>query len=167
EAKLHAELDEVLGGRAPTFADLPRLRYAESVVKESLRLYPPAWGVGREALHECEIGGYRVARGTQLLAFPWVTHRDERYFDRPEEFLPERWTDDDFTRRLPKFAYFPFGGGPRVCIGQQLAMMEATLILAAVARRFRLRLAPGAKVEPFAALTLRPRHGVAVVLEKR
>ena len=166
EERLHAELGEVLPGRAPTFADLPRLRYAENVVRESMRLYPPAWGVGREAVRDCEIGGYRVPRGTQLFAFQWVTHRDERFFERPEEFLPERWTED-FARRLPKFAYFPFGGGPRVCIGQQLAMMEATLILATLARRFRLRLAPGHHVRPFPALTLRPRDGVKVVLEKR
>ena len=143
-----------------------RLRFAESVVKESMRLYPPAWGIGREALRECDIGGYRVPRGTQVFAFTWVTHRDERFFERPEEFRPERWTDD-LTRRLPKFAYFPFGGGPRVCIGQQLAMTQATLILATVAQRFRLRLAPDADVRPFPALTLRPRGGVPVVLEKQ
>lgn len=168
EAKLHAELDEVLGGsRAPGVADLPRLAYAEWVVKESLRLYPPAWAVGREAARETEVGGRRVRRGEQVYVFQWVTHRDARFFERPEEFLPERWAGG-LEKRLPRFAYFPFGGGPRRCVGAGFAMTEAVLLLAAVARRFRLRLAPGAHdVTPLPTITLRPRGGIRVVVEGR
>ncbi len=138
EAKLLAELEEALGDRTPTVADLPRLRYAGAVIKESLRLYPPVWGFGREAHSGCEIGGYRVPAGTQLTVSQWVTHRDERFFEEAEEFVPERWLDGS-TDGLPKYAYFPFGGGPRLCIGRQFATLEATLLLATIARRFRLR----------------------------
>ncbi len=167
EARLHAELGEVLaGGRAPTLADLPRLRYAEWVVKESLRLYPPAWGVGRECVRECEVGGLRVPAGVQVLGFPWVIQRDPRWFRDPLAFRPERWGGEE-AARLPRYAYFPFGGGPRVCIGNYFATMEAVLILSAVARRFRLRLVGEEPVEPMPALTLRPKGGVPVRLEAR
>jgi cytochrome P450 len=167
EARLHAELDAVLaGGRAPTLADLPRLRYAEWVVKESLRLYPPAWGVGRECVRECEVGGVRVPAGMQVLAFPWVIQRDGRWFRDPLAFRPERWGEEDISC-LPRYAYFPFGGGPRLCIGNYFATMEAVLILSTVARRFRLRLADEDPIEPMPALTLRPKGGVPVILEAR
>jgi cytochrome P450 len=166
EAKLHEELEEVLAGRAPTVADLPRLRYAERVVKESMRLYPPAWAVGRECVRECEVGGYRVKKGMQVFGFQWVIQRDPRWFDAPLSFRPERWGDES-TSRLPKYAYFPFGGGPRLCIGNYFATMEAVLILATIARRFRLRLAPGEKTEVLPALSLRPKHGLKVKLEAR
>jgi cytochrome P450 len=164
EEKLAAELSEVLGGRAPTVEDLPRLRYAEWVVKESLRLYPPAWAVGREALRECEVGGYRIPKGAQVIAYPWVIQRDPRWFTDPQAFRPERWGEESISR-LPKYAYFPFGGGPRLCIGNYFATMEAVLILSTIARRFRLRLVSDDPVEPFPALTLRPKRGVAVRLE--
>jgi cytochrome P450 len=166
EERLGAELDEVLGGRAPTVADLPRLRYAEWVVKESMRLYPPAWAVGRECVRECEVGGVRVPVGMQVFGFQWVIQRDPRWFTDPLAFRPERWGEESASR-LPKYAYFPFGGGPRLCIGNYFATMEAVLILATVARRFRLRLARGAEVEPLPALSLRPKHGLRVTLEKR
>lgn len=166
EAKLAAELEEVLGGRAPTAADLPRLRYTEMILKESMRLYPPAYGVGREALKDCEIGGYLVPAGTQLFMFQWVVHRDERYFDHPEAFRPERWADD-LAARLPKYAYFPFGGGPRVCIGSSFAMMEAVLLLATIAQRFRLALVPEHPVALLPAMSLRPKNGIKVTLLKR
>jgi cytochrome P450 len=166
EAKLAAELNEVLGGRAPRAEDMPRLRYAEWVVKESMRLYPPAWGVGRECVRECEVGGFRVPKGMQVFAFQWVAQRDPRWFADPLAFRPERWGEESISR-LPKYAYFPFGGGPRLCIGNYFATMEAVLILATIAQRFRLRLAPGHNVELLPAMSLRPKNGVPVRLERR
>jgi cytochrome P450 len=166
EKKFHAELDEVLDGRAPTFADLPRLKYTEMIAKESMRLYPPAYGVGRQNIKECEIGGYRVPAGTQVFAFQWVTQRDPRYFDEPESFYPERWTEE-FEKGLPKYAYFPFGGGPRVCIGNSFAMMEIILILATIGRRFRFPLVSDRPVELYPAMSLRPRSGINVAVENR
>ncbi|HEX8352435.1 MAG TPA: cytochrome P450, partial [Pyrinomonadaceae bacterium] len=167
EAKLAAELSEVLGGRAPRADDLPRLRYAEWVVKESMRLYPPAWGVGREAVRECEVGGYRVPKGMQVFAFQWVVQRDPRWFADPHAFRPERWGEESISR-LPKYAYFPFGGGPRRCIGEGFAWTEAVLILAALARRWRTRLLPGRVVETQPRITLRPgAGGVPMRLEER
>jgi cytochrome P450 len=135
--RLAAEVDDVLGDRSATASDLPQLRYADAVVRESMRLYPPAWAIGREALVPVEIAGYRVPRGAQLWAAQWVVHRDPRWFTNPEAFRPDRW-DNDFAKSIPRYAYFPFGGGPRVCIGNAFATMEAVLILATVARRFRL-----------------------------
>src|SRR5262249_33659106 len=134
--------------------------------KEALRLYPPAWGFGRQASEGCEIAGYPVPKGRQLYFFPWVVHRDPRYFDEPEKFRPERWFDEKM-KQLPKYAYFPFGGGPRVCIGNSFAMMEATLVLAAIAQRYRLKLAPGQVIEPWPVFTLRPRQGMKMAIEKR
>ncbi|HEX3559271.1 MAG TPA: cytochrome P450 [Pyrinomonadaceae bacterium] len=166
EGKLHAELEEVLQNRAPTVEDLPRLRYTERVVKESMRLYPPAYAVGREAVRDCEVGGYRIPAGMQIFAFQWVVQRDARWYDEPESFRPERWRDE-VASRLPKFAYFPFGGGPRQCIGNSFALMEAVLVLATIARRFRLRLVPGHAVGLLPAMSLRPKGGVHVRLEKR
>jgi cytochrome P450 len=166
EARLAAELGEVLGGRAPTVEDLPRLRYADWVVKESMRLYPPAWAVGRECVRECEVGGCRVPVGTQVFGFQWVIQRDPRWFTDPHAFRPERWGEES-TSRLPKYAYFPFGGGPRLCIGNYFATMEAVLILSTVARRFRLRITPGHNVEVLPALSLRPKHGLKMTLEAR
>jgi cytochrome P450 len=159
EARLSAELEEVLGGRAPTVEDLPRLRYADAVIKESMRLYPPAWAVGREALADCEIGGYRVAAGTQLLISQYVIQRDGRFFRDPETFDPDRWTDGS-TEGLPPYAYFPFGGGPRLCIGSGFAKMEAVLLLATVAQRFRLELVSGRPPVAQPSITLRPKDGV-------
>ncbi|HEX8503199.1 MAG TPA: cytochrome P450 [Pyrinomonadaceae bacterium] len=166
EERLAAELSEVLGGRAPKVGDLPRLRYAEWVVKEAMRLYPPAWGVGREAVRDCEVGGYRVPAGTQVFAFPWVNHRDPRWFADPLAFRPERWGEEAISK-LPKYAYFPFGGGPRLCIGSYFATMEAVLVLSTIARRFRLRLVPGQRVELLPAVALRPKGGVMMRLESR
>ncbi|HYY94823.1 MAG TPA: cytochrome P450 [Pyrinomonadaceae bacterium] len=166
ESALHAELEEVLGGRAPSVEDLPRLRYCEWVVKESLRLYPPAYAVGREAVRDCEVGGYRIPSGMQVFVFQWAVQRDARWYDEPEAFRPERWREE-VSARLPKFAYFPFGGGPRQCIGNAFAMMEAVLILATIARRFRLRLVPGHAVELLPAMSLRPKDGIRVKLERR
>ena len=166
EAKFHAELDEVLGGREPTMADLPRLKYIEQIAKESMRLYPPAYGLGREAIDDCEIGGYHVPRGTQVFMFQWVTQRDPRFYDRPDEFMPERWTED-FIARLPKYAYFPFGGGPRACIGASFAMMEIILCLATIGQKFRLALVPDHPVKIYPAMSLRPRDGIKVTVRNR
>jgi cytochrome P450 len=166
EAKLHQELDAVLGDRAPTLDDLPKLVYAGHVITESLRLYPAAWGLARLAVEDHEIAGYPVTRGMGVTMAQWVVHRDKRWYDAPEEFRPERW-ENDLLKRLPRFAYFPFGGGPRQCIGNTFALMEATLILATIARKFRLRLVADHPVVPLASITLRPRHGVRVRLESR
>jgi cytochrome P450 len=166
EARLSAELADVLRGAPPTTADVPRLRYAEWVVKESMRLYPPAPSIGREAINDCEIAGYHVPRGTQIGLMQWVVHRDPRWFDEPEAFKPERW-ENDLAKRLPRGAYFPFGDGPRICIGNHFAMMEAILILATVLQRYRLELASGYRLELFPSITLRPKHGVQVVVRER
>jgi cytochrome P450 len=163
--RLAAELREVLGDRPPTAADVPRLRYTEWVVRESMRLYPPAWGIAREALADCEIGGYHVPKGTQIFMVQRLVHRDGRWFDDPDSFQPERW-DNDLIKRLPRCAYFPFGDGPRVCIGNHFAMMEAVLILATIARRFRLEVEPGQALELLPSITLRPRRPVLMRLKR-
>jgi cytochrome P450 len=166
ERKFHAEIDEALGGRPPSFADLAQLKYSEMVVKEALRLYPPAYGTGREALEDCEIGGYRIPAKSQIFAFQWVTHRDPRFFDEPDAFRPERWTEE-FANRLPKYAYFPFGGGPRVCIGGSFAMMEIVLLMATIGQQFRFNLRPGYSDDIAPALSLRPRSGIPVTVHCR
>jgi len=168
QQKLHRELDNVLHGVPPTLADLPRLSYTELVVKESLRLYPPAWGIGRRAIEEFELSGYRIPAGTNVFLMQWLTHRDARFFPEPERFEPERWRDDPIRRgKLPRFAYFPFGGGPRVCIGAGFAMMETVLLLATIAQRYSFSLPPDANVEPFFSITLRPKDGLRMQLHQR
>ena len=168
EQALVAELDRVLGRSAPTLADLSKLPYTEMVVKESMRLYPPAWGIGRRALADFEIGGYRVPAGTNIFIMQWLTHRDARFFPDPERFDPERWRDDPVRKgKIPRFAYFPFAGGPRVCIGAGFAMMEATLLLATIAQRYRFTLPADAKVAPLFSVTLRPKRGLPMRLMKR
>jgi cytochrome P450 len=168
ERAVAAELDTVLGGRAPALADLPRLPYVEMVVKESMRLFPPAWGIGRRAIAAFELGGYRIPAGTTVFIMQWLTHRDARFFPDPERFDPERWRDDPVRKgKIPRFAYFPFGGGPRVCIGAGFAMMETTLLLATIAQRYRFTLASDAKVTPLFSVTLRPKHGLPMKLHRR
>jgi cytochrome P450 len=166
DAKLAAELRDVLGGRAPTVSDLAQLTFTQQVVTEALRIYPPAWGFGREALADCEIGGYAIPAGTTIIISPWVLHRDPRYFEHPTEFRPERWSGD-FARQLPRFAYIPFGGGPRICIGNRFAMMEMILILATVAQRYRLQWHGAQPVVPLPSITLRPKGGIWVQLAPR
>jgi cytochrome P450 len=166
EAKLIAEIDTILAGRTPTVDDWPKLKYAEMVALEAMRLYPPAYVIGREALIDLDIGGYHVPKGTTMLMPAWVIHRDARWYDEPERFRPERWGEERM-KSMPKFAYFPFGGGPRVCIGQQFAMMELALILATIGQRFRFRIKPGATVQPLAFFTLRPATGIPGVIEPR
>jgi cytochrome P450 len=166
ETKLLNELQSVLGGRAPEVHELRQLVYAERVVKESMRLYPPAYVVGREALSDFKIGGYDIAAGTQVLMSQWVIQRDPRFFADPEQFNPDRWTED-FAKQLPKYAYFPFGGGPRQCVGNSFAMMEAVLVLATIAQRFRVMFPASKVLEPNPTFTLRPKTSTHVDLRKR
>jgi len=164
-ARLVAETAAVLGDRAPTVEDVPRLTYTECVVRESLRLYPPAYVTGRAVREGCRLGDYWLPPGTTLLMSQWVVHRDPRFFADPEEFAPERWSND-LARRLPRFAYFPFGGGPRQCIGSGFAVMDLILLLAAISRRFRLALVPGQEIVPSPSITLRPREGIRMRLHR-
>lgn len=167
EAKLHAELDAVLGGRAPAHADIANLPYLRMVIEEAMRLYPPAPGLAtRQATEADEICGQKVKKGQMVAVLPWVLHRHEALWDAPQRFDPERFTPENSAGR-PRFAYLPFGGGPRICIGAQLAMIEASLILATLAQRFRLRLAPGPEIELQSRVTLRPKGGMKMILEKR
>ena len=166
EAKLHEELDRVLAGRTPAVDDLPNLRYTSLVVTESLRLFPPAWGMARIAIEDTEIAGYPIPKGCGVSLAQWVVHRDPRWFEAPLEFRPERW-EGDLLKRLPRFAYFPFGGGPRQCIGNNFALMEASLLLATLAQQFRISLMPGKQIIPAASITLRPKTGIWGKIEKR
>ena len=166
EATLHAEIDSVLGDRLPTVSDLPSLTYTRAVVDESMRVYPPVWVVGREAIESFEVGGYRFPSGMTAYMPQWVIHRDPRWFDEPESFRPERWLDGRLDS-LHRYAYFPFGGGPRICVGNNFALMEAVLVIATVARKFRLKLTHDAIINPLATMTLRPEHGVKVTLIAR
>lgn len=168
DERLGAELKSALSGKAPTAGDLARLPYTEMVIKESMRLYPPAWGIGRRAIEGCELGEYWIPKGTNVFLMQWITHRDERFFPDPERFDPERWRDDPVrSGRIPRFAYFPFGGGPRVCLGAGFAMMEAVLLLATIAQRYRFTLANSEKVEPLFTVTLRPKRGVRMMIQAR
>ncbi|HTU18203.1 MAG TPA: cytochrome P450 [Gemmataceae bacterium] len=161
--KLQTELHQVLGGRPPAADDLPRLVYTDMVVHEIMRVYPPAYAVGRQAIDACTIGGYPVPAGATILMSQWVVHRDPRYFVDPERFYPERWADG-LAKRLPRYAYFPFGGGQRVCIGNTFALMELPLVLASIAQRFRFSLPPGPPVLPKPQLTLQPNRPILLKL---
>ena len=166
DARLAAEVRDVLGDRPAAMADLPRLKYAEMVVTESMRLYPPAYGLGRQAATATELAGHPIAAGDIVIVPTWVVHRDRRWFDEPEAFRPERW-EGGLAQRLPRYAYFPFGGGPRQCIGNGFAMMEAILVVAAIAKRFRLSLVPGQHITPTPYVTVRPEPGPRVRLARR
>jgi cytochrome P450 len=136
------------------------------VVTESMRLYPPVYSLSRRVREPCAVGGHRVGPETVLVMSQWVVHRDARWFDEPAVFQPDRW-ENDLAKRLPRYAYFPFGGGPRLCIGNTFALMEATLLLATIAQRFRFRLAPGPAVTPMLSVTLRPAAGIPMTLSAR
>jgi cytochrome P450 len=166
EAKLHEELDRVLGGRTPTYDDLPNLTYTRMVLAESMRLYPPAWTLERMAVNDCEIGGYTIKANTLVLMSQYIAHRDPRWWPEPEKFDPMRWTPEAQTGR-PKFAYFPFGAGTRICIGEQFAWMEGTLLLAAIAQRWKMRHDPTHVVEKDPLVTLRPKYGMRMTLTRR
>ncbi len=164
ERNLHAELADVLGGRAPAVADLPNLRYTSMVIDESMRLYPPAWSVGRSPVADDEILGFTIPKGSSVMLSQWLTHRHPDFWENPEQFDPDRFSPERSANR-PRYAYFPFGGGPRQCIGNVFALTEANLILAAVAQKYRLRLAPGHRVELQPLVTLRPRYGLKMTAE--
>jgi cytochrome P450 len=166
EQRLHAELETVLGGQTPTFDHLNDLPYTRMVIQETLRLYPPAFGVTRHARADDEIGGYRVPAHSMIFLTPYYTHRHPAFWEEPERFDPERFTPERSLDR-PRFAYAPFGGGPRQCIGNTFALMEAQLVLATVAQRYRLRLIPGHPVEPQVIFTVRPRYGLPMTLHTR
>jgi len=166
EARMHAEIDSALGGNSPGFDDMSKLPYTSGVFAESLRLYPPAWAIGRRAREDYAIGGYTIPAKSILLMSPWVVHRDPRWWPEPERFNPDRWHPDEVAKR-PKFAYFPFGGGARVCIGERFAWAEGVLALATIAQRWMMRLVPGYPVETRAVITLRPKHGMKMMLERR
>jgi len=166
EAALHAELDRVLGGRLPVMADLPSLQYVERVVTESMRLYPPAWIIGRRAIDEYQLGEHVAPPRAIVVMSPYVMQRDPRFYAEPDRFNPDRWTPE-FRAALPRFAYFPFGGGPRQCIGESFAWMELILLVATISQQYRLRLVPGHPVVPQPLITLRAKHGMRMTVEKR
>jgi cytochrome P450 len=166
EARLHAELDQALGGRLPATDDLRQLPYAEMVIKEAMRLYPPIPSIARQATEDLMIGDYPVPKGMIVSIAPHVIHRDPRWFPDPDAFRPERFTRE-FEKSLPKCAYLPFSTGPRICIGNSFAMMEAVLILATLAQRYQLSLVPGQTITPHAALTLRPQPNIQMTLAER
>jgi cytochrome P450 len=166
EARLHVELDRALGGRSPTAADLEGLRYAEMVLSESIRLRPPAWAIGRRAVRDVRIGETDVPSGSIVVVSPWLLHHDARWWSEPEAFRPERWSTPPGAGR-PRGAFVPFGGGPRVCVGEPFAWMEGVLLLSTIAQRWRFRLVPGRVVEAQPVVTLRPRNGLPMHAERR
>lgn len=167
ENKLFNEIETVIGSRNPTPGDYMKLTYTQNIIWETLRLYPPLYVISREAKEDIEIGGYHFKKGDMFLLSQYVMHRNAKYFDNPDAFIPERF-ENGYIKTLPAFAYFPFGGGPRVCIGNHFAIMEAVLVLACIAQRYRVRLAPDHhEVKPLPLLTLRPRRELRMIIEKR
>ena len=166
EAKLHDELERVLAGRTPTMEDLANLPYTEQIITESMRLYPPVWGVFRDCKVADEIGGYPIAPGTVVLLSPWVVHHDAQYYTEPETFQPERW-DKTSKQPIPRYAYFPFGGGQRLCVGNIFAMVEARLVFATLAQRWSFSLPAGSSLELIPSITIRPKNGITLIAHKR
>jgi cytochrome P450 len=166
ERKLHDEIAQVVGDRAPVVADIPRLTYAHMILQESLRVYPPVWVIPRDAIGADEIGGYRIAAGSTILLSPYLTHRHPDCWENPEAFDPERFLPARSTGRM-RYAYFPFGGGPRLCMGVDMAMTEMLLIMVMVVQRFRVHLVSGHREEPECILDMVPRHRVRATLHKR
>ncbi len=164
---LHHEIDNFLGGRTPTFDDVPHLKYTEAVLAESMRLYPPAWGVGRLSLEDHELGGYRLPANSLVLLSMYVTHRDQRFWDEPDQFIPERWETQGIKEAGQKYIYFPFGGGARRCIGEGFAWTEGILLLAAIAQNWKLSLVPDQKIGLSAMITLRPKYGMRMLCQSR
>ena len=166
ERRLHEEVDTLLAGRVPGWDDLPQLRYTEAVLAEALRLYPPAWAIGRMPKTAFELGGAQIPAQSIVIMSPYIVQRDARWFENPEKFCPERWMTDARDAR-PRFAYFPFGGGSRICIGERFAWMEGVLVLATLAQKWRLRLDPEQRVDTLPLITLRTRHGMRMRIEPR
>lgn len=165
EEKLVDEVKAVLGSRPPTMADLPALKYNKMVFSEAMRLYPPAYVVGRQALADDEVDGFRIPAGAMVVMSQYVMHRHPRYWDDPQQFKPERFAED--APQPPRYAYFPFGGGPRLCIGEPFAWMEGELLLAAIIQQYHFTLQPGAVIQPMPLITLRLRHGLPVTIRER
>jgi cytochrome P450 len=167
DAAIAAEIRQALEDRQPTLADLPNLKAADRVARESMRLYPPLWSIAsRLVLQDCELSGYQIPKGSVIFLSPWAMHRNPRYFANPLDFQPERWTDE-FIKTLPRYAYFPFGAGQRVCIGLPFAMLEATLALAMTVRRFKLELVAGQQVDLLPSFTLRPKEKMMMRVVER
>ena len=166
EKKVHEEVDSVLNGRLPTLDDLGKLSYTQNVFKEALRLYPPAWAVARHVKEDYEVGGYVIPAGADIFMSQYVVHRDPRLFREPDGFIPERWSTNE-TKDLPRFAYFPFGGGTRRCIGEPFAWMEGVILIATIASKWKMRLVPHQKIVPQALITIRPKNGMNMIMERR
>ncbi|PCJ88191.1 MAG: cytochrome P450 [Flavobacteriales bacterium] len=166
EKKLHEELSAVLGDQQPSYEHIPRLKYTRQVIDESMRLYPPAWMVGRRPIKDDVIGGYQVPKGINVLMCTFDIHRHPDYWENPEEFNPERFSEEN-VKKIKKYAYFPFGGGPRLCIGNNFALMEAQIIVATLAQKFKLKLASEKHPEMEPLITLRPKGEIEMVIEKR
>jgi cytochrome P450 len=168
EAKLDQELKTVLGNtrKLPTVDDVPKLKYTEKILMESMRLYPPAWALGRQAIKDHRMAGYSVKAGSIILMSQYVMHRNPIYFHDPNSFKPDRWSDD-FRRELPRFSYFPFGGGVRSCIGEPFAWMESILIISVICKNWKLDLIPNHKVALKPLITLRPKYGMRMLLKKK
>jgi cytochrome P450 len=166
EALLHAELSDVLGDRLPSMDDLPRLQYTERVLTESMRCYPPVWIMGRRSIGSYKVGEYTIPAGSIVLISQYVMHHNERYYPEPFKFDPERWTPEATAAR-PKYSYFPFGGGPRLCVGEQFAWAEGILIVATMAQRWKMHYVGKQPVEMQPLITLRPKHGLQMKLERR
>jgi cytochrome P450 len=166
EARFHAEIDTTLQGRLPTLEDIPRLNYVERVLAESMRLFPPVWAMGRQAAEDMEVGPFFIPAGTMLYVSQYLLQRDARYFPDPLHFDPDRFLPEQSAGR-PKFSYFPFGAGGRQCIGESFAWMEGTLLLATLAQKWKLRLAPGHPVDIQPKITLRQKHGMRMTAQLR
>jgi cytochrome P450 len=175
ETKLHDEINSVLGdgssrnnvgNRIPTADDIPKLQYTEKVLRESMRLYPPVWTIGRRVENDYSVGEYTIPAGSSILMSQYVMHRNPKYYDQPEQFNPDRWTEE-FKTHLPRFSYFPFGGGIRGCIGEPFAWMEGVLIIATIAQKWTMRLLPSQRIKLDPAITLRPRYGMKMKLIQR
>ncbi|MGB3298490.1 MAG: cytochrome P450 [Phormidesmis sp.] len=171
EANLHKELQQVLEGRSPTTEDLQKLPYANAIIKESMRMYPPVSVLGREATTDVVVGDYLIPKNCVVIISQWVMHHSPNYFDNAQRFSPERWLEkpgeQPLEKRLPQGVYFPFGDGPRICIGKGFALMEAVLILATIAQRYQFVLEPGHTITPQSSITLRPEHGIQATLKAR
>lgn len=166
EARLHEEVDRVMVGEQSAMALFPQLTYTRQVIAESMRLYPPAHTMARLLMKDMVLGGYAIEKGATVCFCPYIMHRDPRFWPEPEKFDPDRWTPEEEAKR-PKFAYFPFGGGPRTCIGEQFAWMEGVLALARLAKDWKAALVPGHPIDTFPLVTLRPRHGIGMTLHRR
>jgi cytochrome P450 len=168
EKRLQEEIYSILGDDriSVTADDVPKLEYTQKIVTESLRLYPPAWALGRQAINDYEVGGYTIPKGSIILMSQYVLHRNPRYFHEPDRFYPDRWTEE-FKKQLPRFTFFPFGGGIRGCIGEPFAWMEAILLISTLCRQWKMKHVPSHKVVLKPLITLRPKYGMCMKITKR